>query len=264
MSVQVTITTITPAEAEALLKANTRNRNISERAVNDLARAMTNGEWTLNGEAVKIAEDGTVLDGQHRLEGCVKSGVAIEVLLVTGLPVQAQDTMDLGRKRTTADAWKIHGETNVNVLAAVARKAWMWDMGNIKFTPHNAPTPGELRQYLEDNSSLRRSAEIGTRVNGHFRPASATVTGVAHHLFHRIDPGVAAEFFAQLETGAKLDIGYPVLTLRDRLMRDRASMKKPPFYVNVAYFIRSWNAVREGRELSTIIQTAESFVPKPV
>lgn len=264
MGVQVTITTITPLEAEALLKGNTRNRNISERQVNDLARAMTNGEWTLNGEAIKVAEDGTVLDGQHRLEGCVKSGVAIEVLLVTGLPTETQDTMDLGRKRTTADAWKIHGEINVNVLAATAKRAWMWDMGNYKFAPHNSPTPGELKQYLEDNPSLRRSAEIGVRVNGHFRPASATVTGVAHHLFSRIDQSEAAEFFAQLETGAKMDVGYPVLTLRDRLMRDRASLKKPPFYVNLAYYTRSWNAVREGRELSQIIQTAESLIPKPV
>lgn len=264
MSIDVTVTKITPAEADALLRGNDRNRNLNERVVAELARAIANGEWTLNGEAIKVAEDGTLLDGQHRLSAIVKSGMAIEVLLVTGLPAETQDTMDLGRKRTTADAWKINGEINVNVLASTARRAWMWDAHNFKFAPHNAPTPGELRKYLDENPSLRRSAEIGTRVNGHFRPASATATGVAHHLFQRLDQGVAAEFFAQLETGAKLDVGHPVLTLRDRLMRDRASMKKPPFYVNVAYYIRAWNAVREGRDLTQIIQTAESLIPKPV
>jgi len=264
MTIDANVTTIGPAEATAFLKGNEHNRNLSDSRVTELANAMTNGEWRLNGEAIKLSEDGTLLDGQHRLSAVVKSGVTIEILLITGLPIQTQETMDLGRKRTTADAWKIRGEINVNVLAATARRAWMWDNGNHKFTPHFAPTPGQLSEYLAANGSLRRSADVGTRVNAHFRPASATVTGVAHHLFQRIDQGAAAEFFAQLETGAKLDVGHPVLTLRDRLMRDKASQKKPPFYVNLAYYTRAWNAVREGRDLQTIIQTAESLIPKPV
>jgi hypothetical protein len=264
VSVESTVTTIGPAEAEMLLKGNDRNRNLNERIVSELARAMVNGEWRFNGEAVKIAEDGTLLDGQHRLSAIVKAGATIPVLLVTGLPVETQETMDLGRKRTTADAWKINGETNVNVLAAVARKAWMWEHENQKFSPHTAPTPGELKAFLGDNPSLRRSAEIGVRVNHQFRPANATNTGVAHHLFQAIDQDQAAEFFAQLETGAKLDVGYPVLTLRDRLMRDRAAQKRVPAFVEVAYFIKAWNAVRESRELGVILQTADNLIPKIV
>lgn len=264
MGIQALVTTITPTEAASLLKGNENNRNLNDRVVDTLARAMANGEWTLNGEAIKLAQDGTLLDGQHRLSAIVKSGVTIEILLITGLPADTQETMDLGRKRTTADAWKIRGEGNVNVLASVARRAWMWEAGNTKFAPHNSPTPGELNAFLAANGSLRRSAEVGTRVNSHFRPASATITGVAHHLFQKLDQGTAAEFFAQLETGAKLDVGHPVLTLRDRLMRDRASMKKPPAYVTLAYYTRAWNAVREGRDLAQIVQTAESLIPKPV
>ena len=264
MSITSEIKYVTPELAKLWLSENERNRNLNTRRVTELARAIANGEWRMNGEAIKRAEDGTLLDGQHRLGAVIEADTPISMLVVQGLPNDTQETMDLGRKRTTADAWKLRGEINVNVLASVARRTWMWDSGNHKFGNHLAPTPGELRAHLDANPSLRRSAEIGSRVNGHFRPASATTTGIAHHLFHRIDQGDAAEFFARIETGANMDLGDPVLTLRERLMRDQANLKKVPPFVQIAYFIKAWNAVREGRELNTILQTAENHIPKPI
>lgn len=261
---KVSIIDVSPEQAAAWLKSNTRNRNLNARLVADYARQMADGRWHLNGEAVKISEDGVLLDGQHRLAAIVASGFSIEMLVVEGLPSETQDTMDSGRKRTVADVFSINGEGNANVLASVARRAWMWDRGNHKFSNLGSPSAGELSETLERYPSLRRSAEIGVRINSSFRPASATVTGTAHHILTMVSEGDAAEFFARLETGASLKSGHPVLTLRERLVRDRLGVKKVPFHLGVALYVRAWNAVREDRDLMKIQHTAEEPMVLPV
>jgi hypothetical protein len=264
MALSVQIIKVSPATAEALLKKNTRNRNINQRAVANLARTMANGEWVLNGEAIKIAWDGTVLDGQHRLSAIAQSGTTIETLVIEGLPNDAQDTMDTGRKRTTADVLAIYGEVNTNVMASVAKRAWMWESGNHKFATFSLPSTPEILAFIERFPSVRRSAEIGVRTNHHYRAAGASVTGTAHHILNQVDPAECAEFFARLANGADLTFEHPILTLRARLQRERDQQKATRFHVGVALYIRAWNAVREGRTLNQLIQPPEASMPMPV
>lgn len=261
---KTSIVTVTPELARVWLKQNDGNRNLNAKTVSAYARAMRRGDWMANGESIKFDSSGRLLDGQHRLAALIEADLSHELLVIEGLSSAAQDTMDSGRKRTTADALSIHGMGNANVLSAVARRAWMWDRGNYKFVNTEIPTTSEVMETIDKYPSLERSAEIGTRTNNSYRPAGATVTGVAHHLFHQMDEGAAAEFFAQLGTGAGLDDGHPVLTLRNRLVRDKVAGKVLTTPLALAYFIRSWNAVREYRTLAVIVHTAAEPMPMPV
>lgn len=260
------LVTVTPALAAEWLRLNTKNRNLNARLVADYARDMQSSAWIYNGEAIKRAIDGTLLDGQHRLAAIVQSGVTLQMLVVEGLDASAQDTMDSGRKRTSADVFSIHGETNVNVLASIARRVWLWDAGNLKFTATQRPSTAELKDVVAKYPSLRRSADIGTRTNHAYRPASATISGTVHHIVSQIPDaeGDVAEFFARLATGADLSEAHPVLTLRNRLMRDKSAAKNVPFHQGVGLFFRAWNAYREDRTLFTIQHTAEEPMIKPV
>lgn len=262
----ISVIEVTPELATEWLKANTKNRNLNARLVSDYARDMTNGAFLFNGESVKRAFDGTLLDGQHRLAAIVQSGVTLKLMVVEGLDARAQDTMDSGRKRTTADVLSIHGETNANVLASIARRIWLWDTGNLKFANAQRPSTTELMDVVDKYPSLRRSADVGTRTNHAYRPASATVSGTVHHIVSRIPDAESdvAEFFARLATGADLSEAHPVLTLRNRLMRDRSAAKNVPFHQGVGLFFRAWNAYREDRTLFTIQHTAEEPMIKPV
>lgn len=261
---KVEIMTVTPERASAWLANNHRNRNLNQKTVADLARVMTTGEWALNGEAVKISVDGQLLDGQHRLAAIIESGVSVQMLVVTDLLSWTQDTMDTGRKRTTADVFAIHGEGNTNVLAAVTKRAWMWEQGNHKFANFSTPSTLELIEMLERFPTLRRSAEIGVRVNQEYRAAGASVTGTAHHILHRVDESDAVEFFARLGNGAELPLDHPILTLRRRLQRDRDTGKRHVFHATLGLYIRTWNAIREGRTLGQLIQPPEANMPKPI
>ena len=263
---RINVMDVTPEMADQWLGHNIRNRIISEKAKDGMVRDMLSGNWTSNGEPlVRLSKTNVILDGQHRLKAICESGVTLrDQIVIEDLDDDVQSTIDIGRKRTTADALVLSGEAYATVLAAVNRKAWQWDQGNLKFTSTTMPTTQEQLEYLEKNPSLRRSAEIAKRSSNHFRLIRPAVAGVAHHLFLRISPDHTALFFAKLETGAGLDEGDPILALRDRLTRDKLTSRSVPFHLGTAIYIRAWNAMREDRALSRIVHTAEEPMILPL
>lgn len=264
MSVEISRTFVTPAMASDLLKSNTRNRSLSDRRVTEYARDMAAGRFLFNGEAIKVADTGAVLDGQHRLEAIVRSGATVEMLLITGLPEYTQDTMDTGRRRSAGDALTINGVAYGTNLAAIARRVWQWDRQNYRFTGALSPTNTEVLETVEKYPTLHRSVEIAHRIATNFRVTTCTLNGTAHHLFLQSDPDKTAWFFTHLETGADLAEGHPVLALRNRLVTDKTMQRKIPFHQGLGYYIRSWNAVIEGKDMVRIVHAVDSTLPKPL
>lgn len=262
VGMQCQIVEVTPELAEKWLKQNTRNRRIRDRVAIAYARDMEAGRWAENGEAIKFAADGTLLDGQHRLNAIVLAGVTVTMLVITGLANATQETMDAGSKRTTSDAFSLRGETNFSILSSVAKRVWMWDQGDFRFTGA-APTTAECAALLEERPDLRRSADIGARVRQSFKPLPPSITGTAHHLFTRLDANEAVWFFQRVADGAELPKGHPVLTLRARAVADAAEQRNNRADRHMAYLIRTWNAVREGRPLTRIIQAPDAPMPLP-
>lgn len=261
----VQVTDITPATAKGILRGNTHNRPLRDKYVATLARDMTEGRWFSNGETVKVAIDGTVLDGQHRLEAAIQADYTLEdVVLVTGLPMEAQSTIDIGRTRTAADNLGLNGHKNAAVLAAVARRVWQWEQGNLKFNNTVIPTHTEIAAFVTANERIHRSGEIAAHLRSAFRPTKQSVTGTAHFILLGIDADATALFFAQLANGAGLGEGHPVLALRNRFLNDVSLGKKNPFHQDVALIFRAWNAIREDRTLFKVMHTATEPMVQPL
>ena len=72
---QTAIVTITPEMAVELLKHNHGNRKINRANVRRIADDMLTGAYKLNGETLKLYEDGSLADGQHRLNACILANV---------------------------------------------------------------------------------------------------------------------------------------------------------------------------------------------
>lgn len=258
-----TVTEVTPDLARVWLRSNTHNRRLRKRAVTDYARDMAAGNWTLNGEALKFSTDGTVLDGQHRLRAVIEADTPVQMLVVVGLPLEAQETMDTGRKRTTADVMGLRGETNAQVLAAVLRRVWAWDNGDTRFAGNYAATNKECARLLAERPEIRRSAEIATRTRNAFPHIPQSVLGTAHHLFSRHDLDETTWFFQRLADGAELPLGHPVLALRARVTSERLDSVRMSEARHMAYLIRTWNAVRDGRSLDRLVHPPNSAMPNP-
>ncbi|MFF0139696.1 hypothetical protein ACFYRN_24985 [Streptomyces sp. NPDC005227] len=254
---------VTPALARKWLRNNTHNRTVRDRAIDDYARDMVAGHWSLNGEALKFSREGAVLDGQHRLHAVVAADVTVPMMVVVGLDPTAQETMDTGRKRTTGDLMGLRGETNAHVLAAILRRVWAWDTGDFRFTGSYAATNRECAELLSERPDIRRSAEIAARTRNAFPHIPASMLGVSHHLFTRLDADETAWFFQRIGDGAELPVGHPILALRARVTSERLESLRLPEFRYLAYLIRTWNAVREGRSLDRLVHPPNSVMPQP-
>ncbi|MGA5869305.1 hypothetical protein [Streptomyces cinereoruber] len=240
--------TVTPELAEKWLGQNTHNRNLREKAVLAYARDMEAGNWAENGESIKFAKDGTLLDGQHRLHAVALSGVSVRMLIVTGLDGQSQETMDDGRKRTLADALNLRGETNAVILGALLRRALMWDIGQYRNTGTHTPTNAECLAFLAEHPECRASASVAAALR---KPVAlpASILALTHWAFTRIDFEDSAFFFEHLGTGANLPQYHPILTLRKKAREVSEGPGRVPEDMLLAFVIKAWNAYRDGEDV---------------
>lgn len=94
---------VTPTLAGQLLNANTGNRRLRKDHVHDLAQRMRRGEWRLSPEAISFDVNGRLIDGQHRLNAIVDSGVTCRMLVVFDAPAESFAVIDQGIRRSIAD-----------------------------------------------------------------------------------------------------------------------------------------------------------------
>jgi hypothetical protein len=250
---QPAIETITPAKARKMLRSNSRNRNLRRARVETFAQVLARGEWMLNGETIKIAQDGTLLDGQHRLEAVVTAGVSMRTVVVRGLPIEAQDTVDTGRKRRLADLLAIEGYTDSHGLAAAVNMLHRYRSGQrLDPSRRGAPTPQQALALIEESPGLQESVRTARKLTNEIG-GPLGVFGALHSIFRGIDPKATDEFFARLEDGLELKKGDPVWHLRRSIVhtrRDRHYTQTP--YYMAAIIIKAFNYRRAGRTIDLL------------
>ncbi len=251
------IVKLTPQDARRLLDRNTHNRPIIDSDVMKLASEMEAGRWQMNGEAIKIAEDGTILDGQHRLTGLslLRDGTAIEFLLIRGLPAESQKTMDQGRKRSAADQMNLSGINADKTLAAAARVYIVWVEG-LLFTDNKAVsaevTTPRIVEWSVENAEVMELLRRATP----FRAIPAVRPSLSGAVYARLAEVNATadvdEFFQKLKDGIGLPEGSPLVALRNRLVRHASTRVKIADRDVIGMLVRTFNDWMSGRTYSKL------------
>jgi hypothetical protein len=250
---KVALERITPGIAAEMLARNSHNRNLRLARVSQLAQAMLRGEWQLNGQTLKVARDEALLDGQHRLQAVVESGVTIETLVVRGLPPEIQDTVDTGRKRRLADILRIEGYSDSHALAAAVNILHRYRNGlRIDYSQAGAPTAKQALALIEAEPGIEESVRSARRVTKQIG-GPIGVFAALHCVFFQLDPEPTREFYDQLGEGADLKKGDPVLHLRNQLIRprkDRGYAQSPATIAGLT--IKAFNVRRAGRRVTLL------------
>lgn len=242
-----------------LLEHNPLNRNLSERTVKAYARDMAEGRWEQTGDAIRFADTGRLLDGQHRLWAVIESGAPLTVPIITGLPESSQDHMDIGRRRTAGDQLKLSGYSHYNAVASAARILWMWNH-NALFSNVPSPSSPEILEHVhalaETGLTLDEAAAITNNLKKLMR--SHSVLTACYHRAWNVDASATREFFSALETGADLVGDSPILALRNGLLRRLASPIRAgnglATQAEYVYLLaRAWTLWRAGQGTTKIV-----------
>jgi hypothetical protein len=263
--IRVERTLLDAQRAHELLQRNGNNRAVRQLRVRQYGNDLRKGRWTFTGEAIKVAHTGQLLDGQHRLAAIVDADVAMDVLLITGLPHIAQASMDQGNARTFSDWLKIQGESEYTTLAAAVRLVYLYERDGVPVRVPGTPAPstGDLIHALRNNGDLRESVrKVRQLTRSNLLPVSAA--SALHYLFAIVDEDEADDFFKGLLRGQGLEVISPVYVLRDRLIHElsqRGSDRSLTSPVKLAFTIRAWNANLNGEIIHRLTHTPGQRFP---
>ncbi len=245
------IVEITPDMAAEMLEKNTMNRKISQLNVIRYANDMASGAWKQNGETIKIAVDGTILDGQHRLWAIIEAGVSVPMLVVYNVQTEAITTIDSGVPRLFNHLLKIKGSKHPSTCAMITKFAWIYENYDKQMRTNSAKTETRnsvLEPYYDENRELIEHAAAVAECGAHHFVKS--YMGFCFYIFLKKNPQKAEEFIKLVKSGENLYTGHPIMTLRDKLTNNRISKVKLTVRETLAYYTKAWNAFLKGRDLS--------------
>lgn len=224
---------MTPERADELLRfsfGKVSQRFLSEKRVRGIVRALENGEWKVTHQGVALDADGVVIDGQHRLEAIRQYGKPVPIMVTSGVDRDAFSVIDVGAKRTAADALHIAGFTNTNVMAAAARLLMTWravesDPSTSWGVAYQRITTPQLVEFMQSptGTTLTHAQNPANRVAAAWGRVgvrsfmSATITLLAES---DTPAGLRAEFVERIIDGAYLRPTSPILALRRYMIAD--------------------------------------------
>jgi hypothetical protein len=220
--------TVSPAQASKWLKeANVTNRVIRMAHVNRLKNTILSGKWIVTHQGIAFAEDGTLIDGQHRLMAIEAAGKPVDVLVTTGMQkfhngdvnLNTMDVIDCGKPRTTADQLHLlHNVTYPHLSTAIARciSVALCKGAKASRTLDVSQALGILSIYGDDIAKF-----IGIAIGSKLCKNAAILGALA--IASQVNPDHAELFLRQLKSGSGIKEGDPVYAVRESLIRDSAA-----------------------------------------
>ena len=253
---------VTPELAAEWLTHNTHNRGLKPIAIKRFAEDMTTGDWQWNGEPIRFAADGTLLDGQNRLHAIVDSGVTIPLLVIRGLPRETQDVTDTGTPRKLHDVLKLRGEVTASSLSALLRIVVGWESGLRRPNSHNAIPHTRCLHFLEEHPEIRDILQPSRTVaDGCGLPAS--IVGLVWWIAQQIEPDDCEFFMARLGDGQGLVKGDAIFELRRTLHETKGVRGERNRTWLLAITIKAWNAYRKGEQVGLYRWRPGGAKPEP-
>ena len=235
MTKSSSIVTMTPEWAERLLATNTNNRTVSKNAVNAIVRDMEAGHFRLNGESIKLDEEGNLVDGQHRLNACVVSGVSFDTWLTLGLTREDKLTLDRGRPRGVGDNLAIaYGVNGGRQVAAAVRNLVIFAKQDLSANP----TASEIKEILDIHPKIVDSAVGMLNVV----PARPSVIAAIHYIggqFHK-KPEDADKFVHVFRTGLPEYEGDAAHMVRELLLKEKARGVRGTTFRHYSLMANAW------------------------
>lgn len=261
------VVTVTPSMASELLAVEAMNRPINRAKVRQYAKDMQDGTFPLTGDSIKIGKGGAVLDGQHRLQAVVESGVSMTCVIVRGLEfADVFDRLDGHRPRSLNDVLSIMGVQHAKHMAACTVACYWFDETGVPYASAGGSTHRYAAYYKEHKRELEAGSEflVSNTKRATLVGLRPTFIGMGYVVFGRLDADDRDEFLRVLLAGTNLSESSPIFRLRERMIRNRqATVTRIGRRGEAALLFKAWNHWRAGNELKQLAWRPENE-PFPV
>ena len=245
--ISIEVEDITPAVAATYLQKNRANRKLVENRVLFYMNQMLAGQWKLTGDTIKF-NGSALIDGQHRLQAIVRSGITVRCVVIRNLARDVFDVLDTGRSRQAGDVLSGYGYPNVYLLASAARYLFFYER---KIIPNVPTVPNQ-----EILSVCQRHTDL-----------SAFTSDICSHKFARSGVIVACLYWIEqcgktkgqaftesFLKGNELKVTSPIYALRERVIADRTLLAhKRGRVILSAMFFRSFENFTSNRPASRMV-----------
>lgn len=245
---------ITPEEAAALLERNTANRPLKGNHIKDMARDIRAGQWKFNGDTIRFAVNGELIDGQHRLKACVAADRPIRTMVVTGINDDARETIDRGVRRTIGDQLSLNQTPNAKRVASTLRELVGFAEGSLTGA---RITASEAEIILKTHPGILAVCSDG-------RTTIAPQGVILAIAYSGISDGYTAEAHAWRDvwaTGVPFYTGDPAQLVRERLIKERNGKYKTTAQSMRRLVLNAWINFRKRRPLTQAKEAANTSIP---
>lgn len=249
---------ITPDKAMELLKKNeAKNRRPKPGKIARYATDMKEGRWKCSTwEPIKIAEDGSLIDGQNRLYAVVKSGASILFHAAFNVPKDVFDVLDTGTPRNASDVFTIAGIKYGSAIPPIIQQFHVLKQNknsanNVNHT--DKLTNAELLdKYYQNENYWQEVAKKSFRWYDEFQKVvTVSVLGGFYAYLSTKSIQDAEKFMDQLATGNGIQNNV-ISKLRKKMFEDRLAVRKMPIAMKFGLILKSWNTFRSKGDVKQL------------
>lgn len=255
--------TISPQLAQHILtNLNHSNRRPSSEKIHEYVAAMQAKLWPVTGAALVFGKAGFLIDGQHRLLACVRSGKPLTTFIAFNIHDGAFAMMDLGRKRSNRDMFYTSGVPNSSAACSASR--WLMIHESNPLSRSESYTNPQIHGYyveklnsplfheivalaIEIERATKQLAPSGRRRN--YLPVGCTAAYLL--LFAQKNRKQAMAFAQQLLLGTGHGRAY-IKVIRERMDANGGRLNET---LRNALIVQTWNAYRADIRPSKAIFT---------
>lgn len=241
---------LTPEMATQLLEHNQLNRPLRDRHVMRIAGQIKGGKWRFNGDTIKIAKGGDILDGQHRLWAVIESKTAVDTLIVKDIDREAFATIDTIRShRNASDTLALNGATRHRPISAAAIQ-WLirWQRGILPEyrAPQNRIENSDVEAFYQENKGVERAVERAMTVR---RIGNPSIIAFLYYITANRDLELAERMIAVFNNPS-VSVSDPFFVYRSYFTTGHHQHKDS--LMSIALGIKALNASKQGLKVKAL------------
>jgi hypothetical protein len=258
---------MTPERARKLLKHNKINRRLREYHVRRISALMLGGRWRFNGDTIRLDTEGNLLDGQHRLNAIVNTGITIPVVLVCGVERDAMPTIDTAKlQRSYGDVIQIKGGASDRYQQQVGTAlVWLcrYDRGVIPKMnlPENRIEADEVATKFANCPKIQDAVERCLAVKNVGSPA---MLGCVYYILTRANRFELAERMVDTMLDPSLaSTTDPFFLLRQWFLNQTKGSKRRNPVDTFAYIFKACNYAFHGHQPKALVYKPDGARSEP-